>query len=76
MNGIIKTYPEVAIKEFLGDISYTGSALKTKAGKEPNPGGGDIRRAIMEYCILPMSRAVTKSQAVRIEPNLFQALNI
>ncbi len=56
LNGIIKTYPKVKIQEFLGDISYTGSALKNKAGKEPVPGGGDVRRVIQEYCILPMSK--------------------
>ena len=57
LNGIIKTYPEVRLKEFLGEISYTGMALKAKAGsKDPEPGGGDVRRAITEYCILPMSK--------------------
>jgi len=27
LNGIIKTYPKVQLKEFLGDISYTGYKL-------------------------------------------------
>jgi hypothetical protein len=45
------------MKEYLGEISYTGMTLKAKAGaKDPEPGGGDVRRAITEYCILPMSR--------------------
>ena len=57
LNGIIKTYPKVKLSEFLGDISYTGATLKAKKrSKEPVPGGGDVRRAIVEYCILPMSK--------------------
>jgi hypothetical protein len=57
LNGIIKSYPKVRMKEYLGEISYTGMTLKAKAGaKDPEPGGGDVRRAITEYCILPMSR--------------------
>ena len=56
LNGIIKTYPKVKLNEYLGDISYTGMALKANVrGKEPIPGGGDVRRVITEYCILPMS---------------------
>lgn len=56
LNGIIKTYPKVRLNEFLGDISYTGGKLKgMMGGKEPMPGGGDVRRVILEYCILPMS---------------------
>ena len=60
LNGIIKEYPKVPLKDFRGDISYTGGTLKLKKkgqkNKEPIPGGGDIRRAIVEYCILPMSK--------------------
>lgn len=55
LNGIIRDYPKVHLNEFLGEISYTGMALKAKGGKDPNPGGGDVRRVITEYCILPMS---------------------
>ena len=55
LNGIIRTYPKVRLDEYLGEISYTGMALKAKGGKDPNPGGGDVRRGITEYCILPMS---------------------
>ena len=63
LNGIIKSYPKVRMKEFLGEISYTGMAMKAKAGaKDPEPGGSDVRRAITEYCILPMSKSkCTKS---------------
>lgn len=58
LNGIIRDYPKVQLNEFLGEISYTGMALKAKVGgKEPNPGGGDVRRVITEYCILPMSNS-------------------
>jgi SpoVK/Ycf46/Vps4 family AAA+-type ATPase len=68
LNGIIKTYPKVRLNEFLGDISYTGSALKSKVGgKEPNPGGGDVRRAIQEYCILPMSSSYLRENSPHIK---------
>ena len=63
LNGIIKEYPKVPLKDFRGDISYTGGTLKLKKkgqkAKEPTPGGGDVRRAIVEYCILPMSKDKT-----------------
>ena len=59
LNGIIKSYPKVRLKEFLGEISYTGMAMKAKAGApDPEPGGSDVRRAITEYCILPMSKQI------------------
>ena len=64
LNGIIKTYPKVKLSEFLGDISYTGATLKAKKrSKEPVPGGGDVRRAIVEYCILPMSKYYLQSDS-------------
>lgn len=59
LNGIIKPYPKVPLADFLGDINYIGSILKKKAAdqsKDPVPGAGDIRRAIIEYCILPMCK--------------------
>lgn len=56
LNGIIRTYPEVPLKNFYGGISLTGSKLKNNPGKDPVPGGGDIRRVIAEYCILPMCK--------------------
>ena len=63
LNGIIKEYPKVPLKDFRGDISYTGGTLKLKKkgqkAREPTPGGGDVRRAIVEYCILPMSKDKT-----------------
>ena len=30
LNGIIKTYPKVKLQEYLGEISYTGTALKAR----------------------------------------------
>ena len=54
LNGIIKSYPKIYLNDFYGDISFTASKLKNNPGKDPNPGGGDIRRVIAEYCILPM----------------------
>ena len=54
LNGVIRKYPKVSLSDFYGGISYTASKLKNNPGRDPNPGGGDIRRAIAEYCILPM----------------------
>lgn len=56
LNGVIRKYPKVHLNEFYGGISYTASKLKNNPGRDPNPGGGDIRRAIAEYCILPMCK--------------------
>lgn len=46
-NGIIKKYPEIRLKDFLGDKSYA-----EKSGSHPSP--GDIRQLIIEYIILPL----------------------
>ena len=54
LNGVIRKYPKVHLSDFYGGVSYTASKLKNNPGRDPNPGGGDIRRAIAEYCILPM----------------------
>ena len=54
LQGVIRKYPKVRLSEFYGGTSYTASKLKNNPGRDPNPGGGDIRRAIAEYCILPM----------------------
>ena len=54
MQGVIRKYPKVRLSELYGGTSYTASKLKNNPGRDPNPGGGDIRRAIAEYCILPM----------------------
>jgi len=39
---------------FVGGMNNIGGMLKRR-GKNPVPGPGDIRRAINEFCILPMS---------------------
>ena len=44
---------QVKLKQFIGNISYRGAEMKA-SGVEPNPGPGDIRRLITEYCILPL----------------------
>jgi hypothetical protein len=31
------------------------SELKSRVGKDPVPGGGDVRRLMAELCILPLS---------------------
>ncbi|XP_060650034.1 IQ and AAA domain-containing protein 1-like isoform X3 [Drosophila nasuta] len=46
-NGIIRKYPELNLKQFLGD-----KALTARNGTNPSP--GDIRQILVEYCILPL----------------------
>ena len=53
MNNVIKPYPKVMLKEYLGNISYRGAHLKSR-GVEPAPGPADVRRLVTEYCILPL----------------------
>ena len=43
VNGIIKTYPQIPLKSFLGDMNFIGAVMKQKEGKDPAPGGADIR---------------------------------
>ena len=57
MNNVIKPYPKVSLKEYIGNISYRGAELKSR-GVEPNPGPADVRRLITEYCILPLGKMV------------------
>ncbi|KAJ8924583.1 hypothetical protein NQ315_000733 [Exocentrus adspersus] len=54
-NGIIKKYryPEVYLRDFLGERSYFPPA-PYNAGKEPPVFLGDIRQVVNEYCILPL----------------------
>ncbi len=71
LNGIIRTYPKVKLDEFIGEISYTGMALKAKiGGREPTPGGGDVRRVITEYCILPMSKFQAFNRSAKPESRI------
>ena len=57
LNGIIKNYPKTSLDSYLGDANFVGAILKRQR-KDPNPGAGDIRRVLTEYCILPMSKSV------------------
>ena len=57
LNGIIKNYPKTPLDSYLGDSNFIGAVLKKREGRDPNPGAGDIRRVIAEYCILPMSES-------------------
>ena len=45
MNNVIKLYPKVSLKEYIGNISYRGAELKSR-GVEPAPGPADIRRSV------------------------------
>ena len=56
LQGVIRKYPKVYLEDFYGGISYTASKLKNNPGRDPNPGAGDVRRAVAEYCILPMGK--------------------
>lgn len=46
-NGIIRKYPEIWLRNYLGDRSYVD-----RSGCNPTP--GDIRQIVTEYCILPL----------------------
>ena len=46
MNNVIKAYPKVKLKEYLGNISYRGAHLKSR-GVEPAPGPADVSRSIL-----------------------------
>ncbi|KAK9503008.1 hypothetical protein O3M35_011673 [Rhynocoris fuscipes] len=60
-NGIIRKYPEVGIKSFIGERSCINQELRS-AGADPQPAMGDVRQIILEYCIMPLAnRAVHKS---------------
>ena len=51
--GIIVRPPKVLIKDFLGEFNYSGAVLRQR-NVEPQVSAHDVRRAITEYCILPM----------------------
>ena len=46
MNNVIKLYPKVNLKEYIGNISYRGAELKSR-GVEPAPGPADVRRSVI-----------------------------
>ena len=46
MNNVIKPYPKVMLKEYLGNISYRGAHLKSR-GVEPAPGPADVSRFLI-----------------------------
>ena len=47
MNNVIKLYPKVSLKEYIGNISYRGAELKSR-GVEPAPGPADVRRSVTD----------------------------
>lgn len=55
-NGIIRQYPEIWLRSYLGDRAYA-----ERAGTNPTP--GDIRQVIMEYCILPLGSETIRNFA-------------
>ncbi|KAJ1529199.1 hypothetical protein ONE63_006003 [Megalurothrips usitatus] len=65
-NGIIRKYPEVPLSAFRGERSYGNHALRQQ-GKDPLPSLGDVRQAVLEYCVLPLGSATihTMSPLVR-----------
>ncbi|CAH1132986.1 unnamed protein product [Ceutorhynchus assimilis] len=52
-NGIIKKFPEVWLRDFKGEKSFSPPAPHNR-GKEPQTDLGDIRQVLTEYCIIPM----------------------
>uniref|UniRef100_T1I2N0 ATPase_AAA_core domain-containing protein n=1 Tax=Rhodnius prolixus TaxID=13249 RepID=T1I2N0_RHOPR len=59
--GIIRKYPEISIKTFIGEKSSANQELLA-SGADPQPSMGDIRQVILEFCIMPLgSRAVHKA---------------
>lgn len=55
-NGIIKKYPQIPIKSYLGDRAYA-----QRSGINPTP--GDVRQVMMEYCILPLGSLTIRNFA-------------
>ena len=51
MNNVIKLYPKVNLKEYIGNISYRGAELKSR-GVEPAPGPADVRRSVTIYILI------------------------
>ncbi|XP_066140976.1 IQ and AAA domain-containing protein 1-like [Euwallacea fornicatus] len=52
-NGIIKQYPEIWMKDFIGEKSFNTPAPYNK-GREPSYGLGDVRQILIEYCVIPL----------------------
>lgn len=51
--GIIRSYPKANIQDFLGSVSVV-DPLSRKWKRDTFPGLGDIRSALIEYCILSL----------------------
>lgn len=51
--GIIRSYPKSDIRDFLGSIAVV-DPLSRKWKRDTFPGLGDIRSALIEYCILTL----------------------
>ncbi|CRK93455.1 CLUMA_CG006991, isoform A [Clunio marinus] len=56
VNGILVKYPEIYMKQYLGDRAYS-------ARSPMNPALGDIRQVIKEYCILPLGSQMIRNYA-------------
>lgn len=51
--GIIRSYPKANIDDFLGSVSVV-DPMSRRWKRDTFPGMGDIRSAIIEYCILSL----------------------
>ncbi|XP_046446993.1 dynein regulatory complex protein 11-like isoform X2 [Daphnia pulex] len=51
--GIIRSYPKADIRDFLGSVAVV-DPLNRKWKRDTFPGLGDIRSALIEYCILTL----------------------
>ncbi|KAL3275302.1 hypothetical protein HHI36_020069 [Cryptolaemus montrouzieri] len=52
-NGIIKSYPEFSMNDFIGERSYNNPSSYNEE-KDPSNALGDIRELLKEYCIAPL----------------------
>ena len=55
--GIIRSYPKANIQDFLGSVSVV-DPLSRKWKRDTFPGLGDIRCALIEYCILTLGKDI------------------
>lgn len=52
-NNVIREYPATRLSDFIGECNVTACEFRAK-GEDPMPGIGDIRRVIVDVCLLPM----------------------
>ncbi|KFM70795.1 IQ and AAA domain-containing protein 1, partial [Stegodyphus mimosarum] len=73
IEGIIVDYPKCTLSEFVGDYNISGSLQQssTTPDMDPFPCLGDIRKTVIEYCILPMGSEDIHSKGAFVKSVLF-----